>query len=111
MVMEDGDIKSPSIETPNKVIETLVGEENLDQLESFLAPQYEWVGIKFALESLCSPSVIGHTNNDPQLEIAINSLDANQETLKILDFDTVKGREAQEILRNKELAKKHIINL
>lgn len=103
-LMENGDIISPSIETPNKVLTSLIGEENIDSLENFISSQYEWASIQFALESLFPPTVTSFKANDfQQLQIKDRLLSSSKQ-VKILDFGAGKGRIGQEIFRNKTLA-------
>jgi predicted ATP-binding protein involved in virulence len=103
--MENGDIISPSIETPNKVLSSLVGEENIDALENFISSQYEWASIQFALESLFSPSTAEYKENDIQQNQVKERLLSASGEVKILDFGAGKGRIAQEIIRNPDLAR------
>ncbi len=105
-LMEQGDITSPSIETPNKVLNSLVGEENIDSLENFISSQYEWAAIQFALECLFPPAVVDYKKQDPQQKQIIAQLSIPDKPLRILDFGAGKGRVAREILRNKKLASK-----
>jgi len=102
-LMEDGKITSPSIETPNKVLTSLIGEDNIDRLENFISSQYEWASIQFALECLFPPSVSNNKKDDPQQEQIIQILTTPKQELKILDFGAGKGRIALELLRNKHI--------
>ena len=104
--VDDGKVTSPSIETPSKALKSLIGEENIDTLENFLASKYEWAAIKFALESLSEPPVSIHKENDPQQNQVLDRLSVPQNPLRILDFGAGHGRIAQEILRNKSIAEK-----
>lgn len=105
-LMENGNVISPSIETPNKVLTSLIGEGNLDALENFLSSQYEWASIQFALECLFPPDIIPHKKEDAQQNQVTERLLASAKPVKILDFGAGKGRIAQEILRNENLAPK-----
>lgn len=104
-LVEDGDVVSPSIETPGKILNSIVGEENIDALENFLSSQYEWSSIQFALESLFPPPVSDYKEVDPQQNQVIERLSNPSKQLKILDFGAGQGRIAQEILRNTNVAK------
>ncbi|HWZ21889.1 MAG TPA: AAA family ATPase [Cytophagaceae bacterium] len=103
-LMENGKITSPSIETPNKVLTSLIGENNLDSLENFLSSQYEWASIQFALECLSLPGVVSFKENDIQQNQVNERLLASKKPIKILDFGAGKGRIAQEIIRDSHLA-------
>nr|WP_294862406.1 AAA family ATPase [uncultured Fluviicola sp.] len=103
-LMDNGDIISPSIETPNKVLTSLIGEDNVDSLENFISSQYEWASIQFALESLFPPAVIPFKEDDVQQNQVKDRLLSSSKPVKILDFGSGKGRIAQEIFRNKTLA-------
>ncbi len=103
-LMDSGDITSPSIETPNKVLTSLIGEDNVDSLENFISSQYEWASIQFALESLFPPVVIPYKEDDVQQAQVKDRLLYSSKPIKMLDFGSGKGRIAQEILRNKTLA-------
>jgi phospholipid N-methyltransferase len=103
-LMDNGDITSPSIETPNKVLTSLIGEDNIDSLENFLSSQYEWASIQFALESLFPPAVVPYKENDLQQTQVNDRLTSSSKPIKVLDFGAGKGRIAQEIIRNVTLA-------
>jgi energy-coupling factor transporter ATP-binding protein EcfA2 len=103
-LMENGKVTSPSIATPSKVLNSLVGDETLPKLENFLASQYEWAAIQFSLECLCEPSVVTYKKNDPQGKQLIGRLYLKQ-PLRVLDFGAGMGRVGLEILNHVELAK------
>ncbi|HCZ34830.1 MAG TPA: hypothetical protein DHV26_02765 [Cytophagales bacterium] len=103
-LMDNGDITSPSIETPNKVLTSLIGEDNVDSLENFISSQYEWASIQFALESLFPPAVIPYKEGDVQQSQVKDRLLSSSQPIHILDFGSGKGRIAQEIIRNQTLA-------
>lgn len=105
-LMDQGDVKCPSIETPNKVISALIGENNIDGLENILSSQHQWASIQFALESLFPPGVINHKKDDAQQQQVISQLIATSEPFYLLDFGAGKGRIAQELLRNPGLINK-----
>lgn len=105
-LMDNGDIISPSIETPNKVLSSLVGEDNIDALENFISSQYEWASIQFALESLFPPQVVPFNEGDVQQGQVRDRLSAPKTPIKVLDFGAGDGRIAQEIIRNPDLASK-----
>lgn len=103
-LMEDGSITSPSIETPNKVLNSLIGEENIDRLEDFISSQYEWAAIQFALECLFPSPPIDSKGSDPQPYQIINVLNNLSDKIKILDYGAGKGRIARELIKNKKIA-------
>jgi len=103
-LMENGSVVSPSIETPNMVLTSLIGEDNINSLENFLSSQYEWASIQFALESLFPPNVAPHKEGDVQQGQVKEIFGASNKPIKILDFGAGKGRVAEEILRSPSIA-------
>lgn len=104
-LMDHGNVTSPSIETPNKVLTSLIGEDNIDRLENFISSKYEWASIQFALECLFPPMVTPYKEDDAQQNQVKDRLSSSLKANKILDFGAGKGRVAKEILRNPTLAK------
>lgn len=103
-LMENGNITSPSIETPNKVLTSLIGEDNVESLENFISSQYEWASIQFALECLSKPNVVSYKKDDAQQNQISEVLSSTVKQNKLLDFGAGKGRITQEIIRNPNLA-------
>ncbi len=72
------------------------GDEQVDQLETFLSPIDELAAVKFAKECLGNPEVVGYAPADPQGGQIFERIKARvgeiQRPLKILDFGAGKGR-------------------
>lgn len=72
------------------------GDEQVDQLETFLSPIDELAAVKFAKECLGNPEVVGYAAADPQGSQVFERIKARvaeiKRPLKILDFGAGKGR-------------------
>lgn len=98
-LMSKGQLLAPSVNIPNKVLESLAGEELLVNLEVFVSSRFNWALVTFCSECLLPPKVVGFNNADPQLKQVTEALPV--ETTRILDFGAGKGRLGQLLLDQK----------
>lgn len=106
--LEKGDnITPPGVETARKIVESLIGEDNVDNLEDIISRHYNYVANKFAFECLESPTTVPHSKGDPQLQQILKAIKGKgKERLNILDVGAGEGRLAQELLQHKVLVEK-----
>jgi len=107
IMVDNGGIVRPSVYTPAKTFNSLMGTEmHIHQLIHFVSSIEDWTYANFIIDCFKEPDVIPWTNKkDAQVDIFIKVL-KEQSNIKILDFGAGKGRVGMAILHNKELSSK-----
>ncbi|HXP50767.1 MAG TPA: AAA family ATPase [Bacteroidia bacterium] len=107
ILVDNDDIIHPSILTPAKTFNSLMGaEEHIHKLTQFVSSMSDWTYTNFIIDCFKEPEVIPWLNKkDGQVDIFIQSL-KDKTHIEMLDYGAGKGRVGMAIMNDRDLNEK-----
>lgn len=107
IMVDNGEIVRPSVLTPAKTFNSLMGaERHIHKLTQFVSSISDWTYANFIIDCFRQPDIIPWTNKqDAQVDIFKKTF-SEKPSVKLLDYGAGKGRVGTAILHDKELNQK-----